>query len=162
MGANQPTVPERAPAGMPEPPTCPECGLIPDTGRATCLTCLRGGATGPMSEAEGAEIFARINAARAAEEDARRAAITPHVRKAPKRKPPRMSGPRYFNLMRAMERNPEQYADFRPTNYCGAPLTTEDWEKRSALAKKNAALVVTAGVCADCLRLAREDSSTRP
>lgn len=37
-----PTVPEHAPEGMPEPPTCPECGLIPDRYRASCLTCLTG------------------------------------------------------------------------------------------------------------------------
>lgn len=36
----EPTVPERYDG--PEGPKCPDCGLIPDTTRATCLTCLRG------------------------------------------------------------------------------------------------------------------------
>lgn len=101
----------------------------------------------------------QMNADRDAAEAARRAAITPHVRRAPRKKPPRMSGPRYFNLMREMERNPDQYADYRPTNYCGAPLTTEDWSRRSAIAKKNAHLVTEARLCPDCLRLARETES---
>lgn len=100
----------------------------------------------------------RIEAERQAAEAARVAAITPHVRKSPAKKPGRMSGPRYFNLMRAIENNPDLYADYRPTNYCGAALTTEDWDRRSALAKKNAPLVADAGVCADCLRLASDNA----
>lgn len=110
-----------------------------------------------MTQEEAELKLAELLAQREAEYEAdraRRALITPHVRKAPKKKPPRMSGPRYFNLMRAMESNPDQYADYRPTNYCGAPLTTEDWDKRSALAKKNAALVEERGVCAACIAAA--------
>ena len=111
-----------------------------------------------MNEEEAAAKIAEINAQREAEYQARRAAITPHVRKAPVKKVPQMSGPRYFNLMRAMERDPEGYADYRPTNYCGAPLTTEDWGRRSALAKKNVALVESSAVCGECLRLARDEA----
>lgn len=89
--------------------------------------------------------------------------LTPHVRKGPRRKVPRMSGPRYFNLMRAIERAQDlgtgEYADYRSTTYCGAPLTTEDWDRRTACAAKHAALVVEQGVCPDCLRLAREDAA---
>lgn len=107
-----------------------------------------------MTWEEAAAEIQRISDEREAERQAARAAITPHVRKVPAKKPPRMSGPRYFNLMRAIENHPEQYADYRPTNYCGAPLTTEDWDRRAALAKKNAAEVAARGVCPDCLRLA--------
>lgn len=98
----------------------------------------------------------QMNADREAAEAARVAAITPHVRRTPKKRPGRMSGPRYFNLMREMDVRRDEYADYRPTTYCGAPLTTEDWSRRSAIATKNAHLVAEAGVCPECLRLARE------
>lgn len=115
-----------------------------------------------MTEAEAAAKIAEIIAQRDAEYDAKQAALrastTPHVRKAPKRKPGRMSGPRYFNLMREMEAHPEQYADYRPTNYCGAPLTQFDWDKRSAVAQKNAQTVIDDGVCEKCLTEARNDT----
>lgn len=90
---------------------------------------------------------------------AERAAVTPHVLRAPAKQPPRMSGPRYFNLMRAIEadaaRGGTEYADYRPTTYCGAPRTDADWDRRAALAAKNTKLVAEAGVCPTCLRLAR-------
>lgn len=107
-----------------------------------------------MTDEELAAKIAEVEAQRATEDAARRAAITPHVRKAPA-KTPRMSGPRYFNFMRELERNPDDYVDYRPTTFCGAPMTEVDWDRRSAVAKKNVDLVATAGVCPKCLDLAR-------
>lgn len=43
---------------------------------------------------------------------------------------------------------------YTPTNFCGAPLTTSDWDRRSAVAKKNAR-VAEEQVCPACLHAAR-------
>ena len=111
---------------------------------------------GEMTWEEAAAKIAAFEAQRAAEYEAVRAAITPHVLRAPRKQPPRMSGPRYANLMRAIESDTTgAYADYKPTTYCGAPRTIMDWDKRAAVARKNAALVVDSHVCADCLRIAR-------
>lgn len=114
-----------------------------------------------MTWEQAAAEIERVERERAEEYAAKQAAITPHVRKAPEKQPPRMSGPRYFNLMRAMDadaaRGGSEYAAYRSTTYCGEPITTRDWDRRSALAAKNARMVDEAGVCGECLRAARAE-----
>ena len=111
-----------------------------------------------MTEAEFLARIEQMEAEREAADAARRAAITPHVLRAAKRQPGRMSGPRYFNLMRAIEADPVAYADYLPTTYCGAPRTTEDIDRRGALSwlRKDPAAVAERGVCTECLALAQE------
>lgn len=110
-----------------------------------------------MSPEEFQAAIDALEAQREAEYQARRAAITPHVRKpATKKVPYNGDGPAYFRLMRAMEADPYAYAEYQAlSTYCGAPITTEDWDKRAAVAKKNADAVAARGVCQDCLRIAR-------
>lgn len=114
----------------------------------------------PITHEDVATAMEAADVVRHAEAEARRAATTPHVRKPPKKKIPPMSGPRYFNLMRAMDRDVDGlYADYQETTYCGAEISTEDLDRRTALARKNETRVVEWGVCKDCLRIAREESN---
>jgi hypothetical protein len=136
--------------------------LTPDQAQAAFDAAMTAAKADPTPETFAAAMRAQDDLHRA-EQTARRAATTPHVTKPGKPMPKGLSGPRYFNLMRAMEadlaRGGTEYAAYRPTTYCGAPFTSWDGDRRAALAAKNTAAVAAEGVCPDCLRTARAEAT---
>jgi len=104
-----------------------------------------------MSPEEFTAAIEKIEADRLAEYNATRAATVPHVRKPLDRS----------KLSRHAATSPHNRVPIGAgaATYCGAPITAEDWDRRSALAAKNAALVAnpenTQPVCTACLEAAR-------
>lgn len=96
-----------------------------------------------MTPAAAAAAIAQIDGDREAERQTRRAAITPHIRRPVDRsKQSRHSGTSPHNRVPLGS---------GASTYCGEPITTEDLDRRSVLAKKNAGRLVEWRVCSACL-----------
>lgn len=109
-----------------------------------------------MSGADLVAALEALEAARDADDAARRAAITPHVR-------------RVHEQARGLQARKVQWGQeqaqiragalpWQPETYCGAAITTEDWDRRTAASRAHAA-AADAAVCPTCLTLVRQENA---
>lgn len=103
--------------------------------------------SGDMTWAQAAAEIERIERERQEEYERKRAAIIPHVRKPLDR----------TKLSRHSATSPHNRVPLGAgaATYCGAPTTTEDWDRREAVSAKHAAAAAERGVCPDCITIAR-------
>lgn len=94
--------------------------------------------------AEFTRLIEQEDARRHAEYEARRDALTPHVRK---------PQPRHGGNRRAGT-SPHNRAPVVVETLCGAEPTIVDWDRRTAASRTHAA-AADAQVCPECLRIAR-------
>jgi hypothetical protein len=100
-----------------------------------------------MTPTEVAAAIAQLDAERQAAAKAARAAILPHVRRPIDRS----------KLSRHAAASPHNRVPIGAEctgTYCGAPMTSEDWDGRTAASKAHAA-AADATVCPACLELVR-------